>query len=144
MASTDTAVAVIEQSPDLERYVAAIARRNVAWTRWQEARDTLDWAPSTPAIAAYNEAQHEYEWAARDLVKARVIFRAKIGTGAARCSWRTGYRAGDFGEVPIGCETTVGVRTYRDRSGIVRGHCAAHRDEVIGRWPAAAAMAVPA
>jgi hypothetical protein len=57
----------------------AIARRNVAWARFQEARARLEWSRSTPAIADYNAAQDAYEHAARDLIRARVAWRADTG-----------------------------------------------------------------
>ena len=57
----------------------AIARRNTAWARFQEARARLAWSRSTPAIADYNAAQDEYEHAARDLIRARVGWRADTG-----------------------------------------------------------------
>lgn len=56
---------------------AAIGRRNVAWARWQEAREWLEaTAADAPDILArrrdYNAAQDEYEAADRYLVRVRV------------------------------------------------------------------------
>lgn len=68
---------------DEDRYLAAIARRNTTWARWQDARDLLAIARDEigfhdlrPYVANANQAQDDYEHAARDLVRARAWFGA--------------------------------------------------------------------
>lgn len=65
----------------MERYLAAIARRNTAWARMQEAREWLE-ATSPFALDVQarrrelNEARREYEHACRDLIRERVLLRS--------------------------------------------------------------------
>jgi hypothetical protein len=74
---------VIAAPIDVEtRYLAAIARRNTSWARWQDAltllalaRDEIGFHDLRPYIRDVNDAQDAYEWAARDLVRERVIWR---------------------------------------------------------------------
>lgn len=68
---------------DLAKYERAISRRNMTWGHFQAAEQLLRHAETkyagaelAPFIRNYNEAQHDYEWAERDLVKARVFWRA--------------------------------------------------------------------
>jgi hypothetical protein len=64
---------------DDARYETAIARRNTTWAHWQEARALLEAVRARgvidpdlrPYIGNLNEAQHDYEWAERDLVYER-------------------------------------------------------------------------
>lgn len=65
---------------ELERYEAAIARRNLLWASWQDALTTWHAAdrPTGLLLGDLNDAQYAYEWAARDLVRARVIFRSAV------------------------------------------------------------------
>lgn len=70
-----------------EAYEAAIARRNLLWVRWQDALAAWGAAggPTGPLLGAVNDAQQAYEWAERDLVRARVMFRSAVlyGDGEA-------------------------------------------------------------
>ncbi len=66
----------------MERWLAAIARRNVAWARWRDAlellaihRDELGFTDVRDEIGQVNDTQYEYEHACRDLVRARVWLR---------------------------------------------------------------------
>lgn len=67
-----------------EAWDAAIARRNITWARLREAEDVLRGAEAVagpqadlrPHRAFYNAAQRDYEYAARDLIRARVWHRA--------------------------------------------------------------------
>lgn len=65
------------------RYLNAIARRNTTWAYWRDALQLLEVAESryegaelTPYRRNANEAQHDHEHAVRDLVRARVHWRA--------------------------------------------------------------------
>lgn len=63
-----------------EAWDAAIGRRNIAWARWQSVRAQWEFAgcPTGPLLGALNEAQHNYEHAARDLIRARVWWKAGL------------------------------------------------------------------
>jgi hypothetical protein len=64
------------------RFDTAIARRNVAWAEWQAALQLQQAAARVehPDLRAYtanaNRFQHDYEWAARELVRERGRWRA--------------------------------------------------------------------
>ena len=64
---------------DEARYMTAIARRNTAWARWQDALALLEEARARgdlrPYVQNVNETQDEYEHAVHDLVRARVWYR---------------------------------------------------------------------
>lgn len=78
-------MAIAESTLDVtDRYLSAIARRNTTWTRYQDAkallamaRDEIGFYNLQPYIINVNETQYEYEHAGRDLVRARVWFRAE-------------------------------------------------------------------
>ncbi len=67
-----------DNHPD-DRYLTAIARRNLLWCRWRDAVVVWEAAgrPTGAVLGAVNDAQHAYEWAVRDLVRARVWWRAE-------------------------------------------------------------------
>lgn len=64
--------------PD-DRYLTAVAARNIAWARYATAHAA--WlaagSPVGPLLRAVNETQHDYEWSERDLVRARVEWRGE-------------------------------------------------------------------
>lgn len=69
--------------PD-DRFETAIARRNVTWAHYQAAcaelaiaRDEIGFYDLRPYVRAVNSAQDAYEWAQRDLVRARALWRAE-------------------------------------------------------------------
>jgi hypothetical protein len=71
------------RTQELDNYETAIARRNIAWAKWRNAIELLRHAEardedSVPYRRVSNAAQHDYEWAARDLVRARVWFAAGL------------------------------------------------------------------
>lgn len=68
---------------DLDRYETAIARRNTTWAAWRGAVELLRLREAQgfdpiPYRRNANEAQHDYEYAARDLVRARVWYAAGL------------------------------------------------------------------
>lgn len=75
-----------------EAYLAAIARRNITWCRWREADELLieatladrgrGLADLRPYVQWLNSTQNDYEHAARDLIKARVFWRAGFAQAA--------------------------------------------------------------
>lgn len=72
---------------DEDRYLTAIARRNTTWARWRQAEDVLADARAREDgrgladlrvhVAFLNAAQSDHEHAERDLVRARVWWRAQ-------------------------------------------------------------------
>lgn len=75
---------------DERRYLTAIARRNTAWARWQDAlvllaiaRDEISFDDLRPYVRNVNETQHEYEHAERDLARARVHWQTASARAAA-------------------------------------------------------------
>lgn len=73
-----------------ERYETAIARRNIAWARWQDAlaalaivRDELGFREVRAEIREVNSAQADYEWRQRELIRERVIWRNSARAAAA-------------------------------------------------------------
>lgn len=65
-------------------YEAAIARRNLTLARWQNMRAAwiAHGSPTGDLLADVNEAQRVYEWAVRELVRARVIWRESLEAAA--------------------------------------------------------------
>lgn len=66
-------------TPTVIRYQAAIARRNIAWAKHRRRQDA--WLAAghpadTVAIGMLNLALDDLEWAQRELIRERVIFRA--------------------------------------------------------------------
>lgn len=61
---------------------------------------------------------------------------------AATCDARTGEKAGDYGFTPLWCHQTRGLRSYTDRSGLVRRFCANHEAVVRRRYPEAPVVEV--
>jgi hypothetical protein len=53
------------------------------------------------------------------------------------CDARTGEQAGDYGFTPLWCHQTRGLRSYVDRTGMVRRFCANHERAVRSRYPEA-------
>lgn len=128
----------------LERYVAAIARRNLLWVEYQDARRAWLAAgkPTGSVLGALNNVQQIFEHAERDLVRARVFLQTQVEP--TRCSAITRHVGGDFGLVPIRCDATIGIRSYVDRAGIGRAYCDPHREQVTERWPEGERVAVTA
>jgi hypothetical protein len=127
-----------------ERFVAAIARRNILWVEYQDARRAWLAAgrPTGPLLGAMNNAQQVFEHAARELVRARVFLQTE--TEPVRCSAITRHVAGTHGLMPVACDASIGIRSYLDRSGVKRAYCDPHREDVLERWPAGEREAVTA
>ena len=56
-----------------------------------------------------------------------------------RCEARSGYAAGDYGEVPIWCHRAIALGSFKDAQGVTRYACQAkgHRIQVkrmFGVW----------
>lgn len=72
-----------DRFPD-DRYLTAIARRNVTWARWKDAeallaiaRDEIGFADLRPYVRNVNDAGRDYEQARTDLIRARVHRKAE-------------------------------------------------------------------
>jgi len=58
---------------------------------------------------------------------------ATIRPSAPKCEARTGYAAGDYGEVPVWCNRSIALGSFEDAQGVIRHACQApgHRAQVV-------------
>ena len=70
---------------------------------------------------------------------------ATIRPSAPKCEARTGYAAGEFGEVPVWCLRSIALGSFEDAQGVIRHACQApgHRamvERLYGVWEPRAAL----
>ena len=51
------------------------------------------------------------------------------------CEARTGFYPGEWSEMPIFCDATVGLTTWTDAGGFTHRACRHHRDALQTRYP---------
>jgi len=51
------------------------------------------------------------------------------------CEARTGFYPGEWSEMPLYCQATVGLTTWRDSGGFTHRACRHHRDAMQRRYP---------
>ena len=53
------------------------------------------------------------------------------------CEAKTGFRAGEWTELPVYCNATVGLTSWTDARGMTHRACRHHRSQMLYRYPAA-------
>ena len=56
-------------------------------------------------------------------------------TTAATCQARTGFYPGEWSEMPMFCDATVGLTTWTDAGGFTHRACRHHREALLRVYP---------